>query len=176
MKTIKFNIGDLVSVINDTIKGKVVSIELNIVNVEDENGFIYPFKSNELILFKEDIFLNINIIAKEKTNNNKVRKSIKINNNSLLEVDLHIHQITDSNRFMSNTHMLQKQLSHARAKLNYAINNNIQKVVFIHGVGKGILKTELLKLFKNYPLKVEQASFKKYGQGATEVYIYKSKK
>ena len=52
----------------------------------------------------------------------------------------------------------------------------IQKVVFIHGVGEGVLKLELEYLFKRYDnLKFYDANYQKYGLGATEVYIYQSK-
>ena len=49
-------------------------------------------------------------------------------------------------------------------------------MVFIHGKGEGVLKLELEFLFKNYNVKWYEASFKKYGLGATEVYIYQNAK
>ena len=52
----------------------------------------------------------------------------------------------------------------------------ISKVVFIHGVGEGVLKSELHYLFSRYPVRFYDASFKKYGLGATEVYIYQNPK
>ena len=52
----------------------------------------------------------------------------------------------------------------------------IQKVVFIHGVGEGVLKSELHFLFKKYSIQSYDASYQKYGQGATEVYINQNTK
>ena len=38
----------------------------------------------------------------------------------------------------------------SRRQLEFAIRKRIQKVVFIHGVGAGVLKEELNYLFKRY--------------------------
>ena len=76
---------------------------------------------------------------------------------------------------MSNFDMLNIQLDTAKRQLDFAIGKRIQKVVFIHGVGEGILKEELHYLFKKYDnLKYYDADYQKYGLGATEVYIYQN--
>ena len=92
----------------------------------------------------------------------------------ILEVDLHINQLTKSTRGMDNFDMLTLQLNTARSKVEYAIQKRISKLVFIHGVGAGVLKTELNYLLNKYPVKYYDASYKKYGLGATEVYIYQN--
>ena len=92
-----------------------------------------------------------------------------------MEVDLHIHQLVKSTRGMSNFDMLNIQLETAKRQLDFAISKRIQKVVFIHGVGEGVLKEELNYLFKKYEnLKFYDAEYQKYGLGATEVYIYQN--
>ena len=58
--------------------------------------------------------------------------------------------------------------------IEFAIKKRIPKIVFIHGVGEGVLKSELHFLFNNYPVKYYDASYQKYGLGATEVYIYQN--
>ena len=69
------------------------------------------------------------------------------------------------------------RLETAKRRLEFAIQNRIQRTVFIHGVGEGVLKLELEYLFKRYEgnIKYYDANYQKYGQGATEVYIYQSK-
>ena len=68
--------------------------------------------------------------------------------------------------------MLNIQLDTAQRQLEFAISKKIQKVVFIHGVGAGVLKEELQYLFKRYDgIRVYECDYKKYGLGATEVYI-----
>ena len=48
----------------------------------------------------------------------------------------------------------------------------LQKIIFIHGVGIGRLKSEILKILQQYPnLHYFDAPLSKYGVGATEVWI-----
>jgi dsDNA-specific endonuclease/ATPase MutS2 len=92
-----------------------------------------------------------------------------------MEVDLHIHQLVKSSKGMSNYDMLNIQLDTAKRQLDFAISKRIQKVVFIHGVGEGVLKEELRYLFNRYDnVKFYDADYQKYGLGATEVYIYQN--
>lgn len=174
MKSLK--IGDQVSVIDDTIKGEVVDIVKTKVTIKDENGFLFEFHQNELVSafnFKESYVDNHNSFIKEslKTVKKNPKKQKK---ETILEVDLHIHKIANSNKNMNNYDMLSKQLNFAKQKLNFAIKNNITKVVFIHGVGQGVLKGELYQLLKNYKVEINDANYQKYGFGATEIYIFRT--
>jgi dsDNA-specific endonuclease/ATPase MutS2 len=93
-----------------------------------------------------------------------------------MEVDLHIHKLVKNSKNMSNYDMLTIQLDTAKRQLDFAIRKRIQRVVFIHGIGDGVLRTELEFLFKRYDnLKYYDANFQKYGRGATEVYIFQNK-
>ena len=63
----------------------------------------------------------------------------------------------------------------ARRQLEFAIGKRIQKVVFIHGVGEGVLREELYSLFRRYDnLRYYDADYSQYGMGATEVYIFQN--
>ncbi|MBT8320847.1 MAG: Smr/MutS family protein, partial [Eudoraea sp.] len=94
-----------------------------------------------------------------------------------MEVDLHIHQLVPSTRGMSNYDMLNLQLETAKRQLEFAMRKRIQKVVFIHGKGAGVLQEELKYLFGRYDnLKYYDADYRKYGIGATEVYIFQNPK
>ncbi|HET8809171.1 MAG TPA: Smr/MutS family protein, partial [Flavobacteriaceae bacterium] len=92
-----------------------------------------------------------------------------------MEVDLHIHQLVNSTKNLTNFDMLNLQLDTAKRQLDFAIKKRIQKVVFIHGVGEGVLRAELESLFRRYDnLKFYDADYQKYGLGATEVYIFQN--
>ena len=92
-----------------------------------------------------------------------------------MEVDLHIHQLTSNERGMSAHDKLNLQIDTARHKLEFALKKRIQRVVFIHGVGAGVLKAELEYLFSRYEnIKFYDADYQKYGLGATEIYIYQN--
>ena len=89
-----------------------------------------------------------------------------------MEVDLHINQLIRNPRGMNNHDMLTLQVDTARRQLEFAIKKRIQKVVFIHGVGEGVLRAELEYLFSRYEnVRYYDADYQKYGQGATEIYI-----
>ena len=91
------------------------------------------------------------------------------------EVDLHIEELIESHKGMSNAQIIQLQLRHFQKELESAINANFFKITFIHGVGNGRLKQEIGAILKNYPeLKFHDAPYKKYGFGATEVVIKSS--
>ena len=53
-----------------------------------------------------------------------------------------------------------------------AITNKAGKVILIHGIGNGTLKSNIREsLEKQYKLPYEDASFREYGFGATMVMI-----
>jgi dsDNA-specific endonuclease/ATPase MutS2 len=115
-------------------------------------------------------------LLKEKVSERFQKKTAfkKHKNEVVFEVDLHIDKLTKSTKHMDNYDMLNLQLDTAKNKIEYAISKKIPKVIFIHGVGEGVLKSELQRLLKKYPIKFYDASYKKYGLGATEVYVFQN--
>lgn len=88
------------------------------------------------------------------------------------EVDLHIHELVDSYKHLSNAQILSIQMDHMQQKLNKAITNRVKKIIFIHGVGNGVLKSEIIKVLKTYDhIAYYDAKYNRYGFGATEVSI-----
>jgi dsDNA-specific endonuclease/ATPase MutS2 len=177
-----FQIGQKVAVLDDVLKGEVVSVKGNVVALRDSQGMLFSFDAKELVVIEAhqselSKFSDINHpLLKQKMVDVKKKKSVFITEKKevILEVDLHISQLTKSIRGMDNFDMLTLQLNTARSKVEYAIQKRISKLVFIHGVGAGVLKSELNYLLNKYPVKYYDASYKKYGLGATEVYIYQN--
>jgi len=93
----------------------------------------------------------------------------------LVEIDLHIHQLIDDTSGLSNTEMLKLQLDTFRKEMEKAIATGVKKIVFIHGVGDGVLKNELRRelqrRYARYPF--QDASFREYGFGATMAVLRK---
>lgn len=112
------------------------------------------------------------IIKTKEVPEKKERKRVPVNINPE-EIDLHIEQLVDSHSELSNGEILNIQLSRFAIALETAKRSKVKKIVFIHGVGNGVLKHELRKkLDKDYPdLKHQDASFKEYGYGATMVFV-----
>jgi len=103
-------------------------------------------------------------------------KQVKVELPELMEVDLHIHEVIDNTAGLSNKDMLDLQMKTFREKMEEAISSNtVKKVVFIHGLGNGVLKQELRReLSSKYKKYAHQdASFQEYGYGATMVIIRK---
>jgi len=177
-------IGDRVSVIDDAISGVITAVSLDIVSVLTEDDFEMQFDKNELIVMndlisKKDLApQNIaEIISEKETNKKKKSRKIKPKERVLppMIVDLHIHQLVPKSKGMSNYDMLTIQTDTAKRQLDFAINKRIQRIVFIHGVGEGVLKAELEYLFGRYDnVKFYDADYQKYGRGATEVYIFQN--
>ena len=178
-----FNIGDFVAVLDDVVKGKVSRIESSSVFIIDSTGMEFSYDASELVKIdgnQNDLLkyneANNHLLQHKISEKQHKQKSVfkKTKNEVVFEVDLHINQLVKSTRGLDNYDMLNLQIDTARRKLEYAIQKRISKIVFIHGVGEGVLKSELQFLFKKYPVKYYDASYQKYGLGATEVYIFQN--
>jgi dsDNA-specific endonuclease/ATPase MutS2 len=174
----ELEIGDEAETIDDDIKGKVVSISSHEVILLTTDGFEMPFKPNEIIKISNqsiDITLSeLNqVLHQELYSNRKHITSKKTSSVHNLEVDLHIHELIDDARNLSNYEILNIQMDHAKKRLEWAIQKKLKAVVFIHGVGQGVLREELYTLFRRYDnLEYFDANYQTYGVGATEVRIY----
>jgi hypothetical protein len=88
------------------------------------------------------------------------------------EVDLHIEELIDNTGGLSNFEMLNIQLERFDKEMDEALEKNMKKIVFIHGVGNGRLKQEIIARLKTIRgLTYHDASYKEYGYGATQVNI-----
>lgn len=94
-----------------------------------------------------------------------------------IEVDLHIHALTDTIAGLTNTDMLTMQLDTVEAVMRDNRRRIGQKIIFIHGKGNGVLRHAVLDLLRRkYPsAELQDASFAEYGFGATLVTVHQSK-
>lgn len=177
--------GDIVETIDDAITGTVKSIKGSMVTIEDMNGFEFQFQVNELVIITsnktlDNAIYNADIYSVKKEKETSKRKTVptvkpKERHTPKFEVDLHIHQLTDSTKGMTNFDMMNLQLDTARRQLEFAIRKRIPKMVFIHGVGEGVLRQELETLLGRYNnVQYYDADYKTYGIGATEVRIFQN--
>jgi len=174
-------VGDKVSVLDEPIEGTVISIQENVVTIVSEDGFDMTFLMEELVKEQSDNFIvpsyeevQKNLQEKEIFKKKPKRPITKSKERHLppMEVDLHIHKLVKSTKGMSNHEIVTLQLDTAKRQLDFAIGKRIPRIVFIHGVGQGILKEELKYLFGRYDnVRISDADYKKYGLGAMEVYI-----
>lgn len=182
----KIKVGDKVAAVNESVEGRVVSISNSILTIESEDGFLIEYFEKELITindvadFKMKITEGIQSAIKEKESNAKKQKpKLIVNKKNIpaMEVDLHIEKLVSNTRGLDNYDILNIQMETARRQLDFAIRKRFQRVIFIHGVGEGVLKSELESLFRRYEyIKHYEADLQKYGRGATEVYIPQNQK
>ncbi|UJH66874.1 Smr/MutS family protein [Allomuricauda sp. SCSIO 65647] len=176
-----FRVGDSVELLDEPLRATVIDIKGSMITVEMEDGFMMEFEATQLVKVDDSISVTNFEIAQVKSQKDAAKKKRppqkkrKERNIPKLEVDLHIEKLVPSTKGLDTFDILDLQLQTAKRQLEFAIGKRIQKVVFIHGVGEGVLKEELSYLFKKYGnLRFYDADYQKYGLGATEVYIFQN--
>lgn len=183
----KFELGDRVSVLDDAINGLVVAVKNNEITIDTEDGFTMTYFVKELIKINNTSDLSkINqseALSKKSNDLTPTRQQLALQKKlekverGVPEFDLHIEKLVKNFRGMSNFDILTLQLETAKKHVEFALKNRIPKIVFIHGVGEGILKSELDYLLKNYDqISYSDANYQKYGLGATEIYFRQNTK
>lgn len=178
----EIKVGSLVEVLDDNFKGKVLNIMTDEALLETTDGFELSFPLKQLILMGDGDVIKqgsrIGAIESAKAtkvsiNKHRVNTEKKSKKDDFVfEVDLHIEKLVKKFNHLSNFEILNIQMDTARGQLEFAIKNRIPKMVFIHGMGEGILKSELEYLLGRYnEISFQEANYRKYGLGATEVYI-----
>jgi dsDNA-specific endonuclease/ATPase MutS2 len=87
------------------------------------------------------------------------------------EVDLHLKE------GYNRPDAVERQLARFRAELNGAARSGLREIIFIHGIGNGILKQELRKIIETdyKTCSYQDAPFDRYGfGGATLVTLKKT--
>ncbi|MBR6247408.1 MAG: DUF2027 domain-containing protein [Muribaculaceae bacterium] len=97
--------------------------------------------------------------------------------NEIVVQDLHISELLDNLNGLSHSDMLNYQLDKFNEVMQDHLGTPGQRIVFIHGKGEGVLRKAILdELKRHYPAcEVQDASFKEYGFGATQVTIHRPK-
>jgi DNA-nicking Smr family endonuclease len=88
-------------------------------------------------------------------------------------IDLHAENLLPGYQHMDANDILYRQISHFKNFLEKAIKYNLHKIYVVHGIGKGVLKSEIEKVLKKYP---EVSSYNndyhvRFGFGATEIFL-----
>ena len=167
-----------------------VSVELRIDTVKfyklhtfresdffEESALIYDIVTNDapakqVYVSAEEI--QVALLQKKDLEKPKSQPIVKRGgSNGIVEIDLHINELLDDTRGMSNAEMLNYQLDKFREVMEQYKKKREQKIVFIHGKGDGVLRKALIdELKRKYSIcRYQDASFQEYGFGATLVTI-----
>ena len=177
----KFHVGQKVKYLYDTGYATVKSIDGNKITVEDENGFDATLDASDLVVIhseaygKKEISME-DVKPSEETHYRVVDQVLKTGQKRkdvVWEADLHIEELLDSHSTLSNTEILMKQMGEFKSTFRKAKQQNIDKLIVIHGVGEGVLKSEIRTyLDKQEQLEYFDADFSEYGKGATEIVFH----
>ena len=186
----KISIGHKIKFINESLEGEIkaiISDERVVVSCSD--GFDHEVSLKELLVAGEDNeyvsmvdklgFSEKNISTNtQKRENSFLSKYIQTNKykyERTIEVDLHLEKLVEFPSKLEDWQRLHTQMQHVKNCLSAAKEKNIKKIVFIHGVGTGVLKTELHNYISNFEnMSIKAGEFREYGEGATEVIIKNS--
>jgi hypothetical protein len=103
----------------------------------------------------------------------KAKYAKQILKNDKIVVDLHAEEVLETTAGLTPGDILEYQMGIFRSTLEQYKNKNQQKIVFIHGKGEGVLRRSIIREL-NYKYKkyhFQDASFREYGYGATQVTI-----
>ena len=158
----KFNIGDKVGVKHDTTTGIIKEIVQDKITIETTDGFRLTYLSKELLRYHTHLDDLTFVVKKD------LKKSKKTSEKKTFStvVDLHYDEAT------FNKNILEKQLRLFKTELHKGIKKHVSSMVFIHGVGRGVLRQEIVKYLQKKHISYADAPFSKYGtQGAIEVFL-----
>ncbi|MBS7786945.1 DNA mismatch repair protein MutS [Flavobacterium sp. CYK-55] len=181
-----FKLGDQVSVLDDAIDGVITTIQGDKITIETTDGFPMTYFVNQLVknLNTSDLTgsiksFNAQKIQEQKEAPLKHKQPVSVRQKGEIpppEFDLHIEKLVKNHKILSNYQILNLQIETAQRHVEFAIRNRIPKIVFIHGVGEGVLKADLDAMLSRYDqISFQDANYQKYGLGATEVYFKQPK-
>lgn len=139
-------IGDLVSVIDDDLKGKISAFKGNLVQIEDEHGFHYDIEKGKVVLHNHNIYDDISITTKKETST----KISKKNQTKPQSIDLHFEKLVNNPQDFESWERLMIQREKLIEKLEYCRSNNMKKLNIIHGIGDGVLQNMVHEVLQGF--------------------------
>lgn len=147
-----------------------------------------PMKANSVVFVEEPKEIRIKeerkqparlehpadgLVKRYSPGQSKSRKVKQVLKDDKIVVDLHANELLETTVGMSAGDILEYQLDVFRKVLDQYKSNKGQKIIFIHGKGEGVLRRAVIHEL-NYKYKqhlYQDASFREYGYGATQVII-----
>lgn len=138
----KFNLGDEVLVLRESLKGIVRILNSHTCIIEDEDGFSHEYPYTELAVIHHTDFGEVRNkdIQKIKSEGYKSQKHKGV---TTLEIDLHIENLRESTDGLSNHDIVLIQVREFQKFLKEVERQKARKAVIIHGKGTGKLRNEI---------------------------------
>lgn len=191
-----FQPGVRVRFLNDVGEAVVVSQEGSAVTVTDQDGFDRTVEASELMLAPdakqeaekyEARGMDMAQLLRQDVGEKRMRalqrefevkyrhaKATSMHRKDAhMEVDLHIHELVDDQTGLADRAKLSIQIAHFDRMMDIAKREKLRRIVFIHGVGQGVLRHQLRsRLEQDHPdCTWRDGDPRKYGSGATEVML-----
>lgn len=163
-----FKVGDIISFLDQASTGEILAINGDTALIMMDYGFEEEHDLKTLVPRKQ-------MVVGEVSQKDRPRRALERGRAiakapEFLEVDLHFEALVDFPKNFSAHEKLQIQLSEVRKAIDKARRAGIKRVILIHGVGQGRLREEIYTLLERMDrLSFYDASFARYGKGATEV-------
>lgn len=189
MSAVKLQAGDRVAFLDEVGGGIVLrNGRPGSVVVRTDDGFELERSTRGLVRVQQEQAVHLRVsdhqagmiaandaMAERKRGKGAVRPGKtpkKPEDNSVAEVDLHLHELVEDEARLTDGEKLEFQLRYFERALESAIRNGKRKLIVIHGVGEGVLREEVRRMLQYYDgVQFHDADMRRYGAGATEVLI-----
>lgn len=178
-----FQVGDRVQILDEEGEGVITGFLGRAIALVDLGDFQFEYPITELIRVDEDN----NLVHKaherdfekllNSSNPQKVKEVLqfipievfdKVSRAGYPEIDLHIHELVDKPKTLTNSEMLEIQIHRLERFIMSCSHKSVTEFVVIHGVGEGVLRTEVRKVLSSHGnISFQDASYHEYGYGAT---------
>ena len=199
--SMEIKIGSEVKFLNDVGGGIVLEIFSDgTASVQVEDGFDMKYNLTELMLVSDSIteqeeeynnkLPDLDKIIAQDVNEERqklIQKDFEIKYANVratnqqrrgehMVIDLHINELIDDQSGLQDRTKLDIQLNHFERMMRIAGEQRVKRVIFIHGVGQGVLRNQIrTRLDSYYPdCTVRDGNPREYGAGATEVILGQS--
>jgi hypothetical protein len=137
-------VGLSIVLMDSNLRGKIIGIGKT-VRIELEDGLVIESGYGEFaVTDKAEIASLKDSKVKTRQTSNAVKRSVPVNSDGSLTVDLHIEAIPGGTS-VPKGQQLQFQMDTFRRIIRDNANRRGMKITFIHGIGDGILKAAIRK-------------------------------
>lgn len=169
-----FTAGERVCMLDEDRAGSVLEVQGEGVLVQWDDGFEQWVEASDLV--KEHGFIDPDMIGSPNAfgqEGDRPQEKPRSSDERAL-VDLHAGAFLFSTRGMNDHEILMEQMNELRSAFEKAKSERRRRLIIIHGVGSGRLRSEVERyLNRQQGIEFYDASFREFGQGATEVCFYK---
>ena len=162
-----FIIGEKVSILNETGSYKVIGIESTYLVIEDEHGFNRNVP--RIMIAKSKPVITRNVVRKDQ--DSELSEGGRKRKDLVPCIDLHMESLLEVDHHMSSFDKLNLQVKTFREFINLNLSKRKTKVLVIHGVGEGRLKSEIASLLNRPGYDMHDANYSPVGVGASYIEI-----